>query len=673
MRPVSLLLAWAGKLTRSAFVLPVVVVWIGFGLRAFGLQNQSLWFDEGWSWHLAKMSLGDMAIATAADRSPFLYYAMLHVWLKLAGESEFAMRYLSLAADVAGLALVMALASAVMRAAKPVYPKQPRAPMLAAGLLYAASPFAVWYAQETRMYALVSALGSLSTYWLLRWLREWTSTQTLSRRAVLYSALALTAAVYSHYYAIFLLPAHAGVVLLVLALAKRSAAEPLNVRLAVRVWLHWVGGAVLTVLAIIPWLLVASPGFAYDDGFAFPLNTIEGRLHDWLIALASGVPARAAPAGWQVLIIGALAILVLGYAVTHRLRELLILVALVVFPALAATVAVRVFYPYRSVFHPRYLIYIVPAVCVLFAGLVRVRGLPRLALLMGLAPPALLSLLWVPALWANYSDPTVARDDVRAATRHVVEALAAGDLVVMTRDHFAVRYYYSMIIQQRPVSDTRWMAMPTGLHGVLDNDVEWVDALNAFRPDRVRLMLWQDDVVDPQQLVESTLWPHGYQIGEYNFGSIRLPLYHITDWPVREAPWQSIDAVFGDQLRLTGFWSSAQSYAGDWFYVVLLWQPIRVPDAAYRVFIHVLDTEGRIVFQKDKLPLNSLIPMTRWRPAQTIRDPYATVVPPDTPAGLYRIVVGVYDESGARLPVRSDRATDSRDAVSLGMVQVIRR
>ena len=47
-------------------------------------------------------------------------------------------------------------------------------------------------------------------------------------------------------------------------------------------------------------------------------------------------------------------------------------------------VAVRVVYPYRSVFHPRYLIYVAPMACVLLGGWVgEVRARFRAGLLFG--------------------------------------------------------------------------------------------------------------------------------------------------------------------------------------------------------------------------------------------------------------------------------------------------
>jgi hypothetical protein len=86
-----------------------------FLLRCIRLGAQSLWFDEGWSWHLARLPVLQMADITAGDRSPAFYYAVLGGWVALAGDGEFAMRALSVMADVATVALMVPLAALIRR------------------------------------------------------------------------------------------------------------------------------------------------------------------------------------------------------------------------------------------------------------------------------------------------------------------------------------------------------------------------------------------------------------------------------------------------------------------------------------------------------------------------------------------------------------------------------
>jgi mannosyltransferase len=688
--------------------IPLLLVLIAFGLRALRLDAQSLWFDEGWSWHLARLPLGEMALTTAGDRSPALYYALLHGWIDLAGDSEFAMRFLSVFADVVTLAAVMALARALAG-------RRSRWAPLVAGLLYAVSPLGLWYAQETRMYALVGALCVTSTYWLWRWLRD-----PRRLRALVGSAVLLALAVHSHYYAIFLLPAHGAAVLGWLAMRRKEGREeskedrsqkpevrspasalrtphsgltPHSSLLTPHFFLRWALAALAVVAALVPWLLVASAGFAYDDGFEFPLNTVAGRMGEWVLALASGGLARALPEWWPWALLLAAVAGTVGLISARRWRELGFIILLVVVPLLAATVAVRIMYPYRSVFHPRYLIYVAPLACVWFAGAwgvkrkdiaspssistgsIPVQAIRRpssiirlLSFVLGLSSFVALAALWLPGLAAYYTDPALARDDVRGAAAHVAEAWQPGDLVVMTRDNYALHYY------ARRYPDLPLVAVPQGLHGVLAGDAAMVDILNQYKPQRVRLFLWQDDVVDPQKLVESTLWAHGYEIGEINFGQIRLPLYQVQDqrWPAAGLSFTPVSARFGSSLGLTGYWMRPQSRPGDWFYVVLTWLARQKLEADYKVFVHVWGADGHVLFQRDKRSLNDLLPMSRWTPGRELRDDFAMVIPADLPPGEYRVVVGVYDPAagGTRLAAQSDRSPVVSDAVVLGVLKV---
>jgi hypothetical protein len=682
---------------------------LAFAVRVFALGQQSLWFDEGWSWHLAKMPLAEMALTTAGDRSPPLYYALLHVWIALAGESEFAMRFISVLADVAGVALVVVLARLLTRS---------RSAALAAGALYALNPFAIWYAQEVRQYALVAALCTASSVFLAKWLlsisdfRFWildlgvpieNRKSKIQNPYLVISAITIALAVYCHYYAIFLLPAHFLVVLIALFVqAARTHPHPQPLpkgeggqnspplwggvggggtirnptqrdlrQSQIRNLAKWVAAAFCVALSVVPWLLVASAGFAYDDGFFFPLNTIDGRLLEWWRGFAAGGITRPLPEWWPFALLIPMLIGAIGLLVMPRRRpwpngaRVLMVLALIAGPLLAATVAVRIVYPYRSVFHVRYLIYVVPAVCVLLGVACtqlhmtnhKVRAIYRLASIA--VSMALLATLWLPVLFAYFTEPAFARDDTRGAVQHVTEALEPGDAVVMTRDNFAVRYYWPADKADALIAE------PAGLHGILKDEQGVINDLNARQPKRVRLMLWQDDVVDPQKFVESSLWPHAFELGEYNFAQIRLPLYAVEQLPMAPPAFVQNGATFAGKLQLNSHWIRR---AGDWFYAVLNWQPLQPIDTDYKVFVHVRDANGNVVFQNDKLPLNALLPMTRWQPGVLLRDAHAMVIPADVPAGTYQVLAGVYDPiTGERV-----RTAQGNDAVTLGEVQVAR-
>ena len=512
------------------------------------------------------------------------------------------------------------------------------------------------------MYALVAALCAWSSYFLLRW-----STHPDWKMAAL-SASLLAAAAHCHYYAIFLLPGH---FLVACAVVARM---PQRRRMAVaRMWGLATAAALLTIAM---WLIYARGGFAYDDGFAFPLNTIDGRLREFMLMLAGGVigqEARPMTDAWPVLLAVAFGGALLSLALRRRWGEIFFAACVIAGPLLAATVAVRLIYPERSVFHPRYLIYVVPAVAALLAaGLAPGRkGAGRLAPFLGLAAVACVLALWLPALSAIKGDPRVARDDTRAAARHVLEALEANDVVVAIRDNFALRYYWERL-GGRP---DQLLAAPIGLHGVLRDEGPTLKALTSLGVERVRLFLWQDGVVDPEKRIETALEINGFQLGELSFGQIRLPLYRITQRPLLpiDAVAMPVGARFGPNLELVAAWSRREAVAGDLFHAALIWRASDKLLSDDKVFVHVVDAGGTVVFQRDKLPLNELQPMTRWGVSELLRDPYTALVPANLPSGGYRVMIGVYDPiSGARRPASLDGVRVVDDAVTIATVQISR-
>jgi hypothetical protein len=74
-------------------------------------------------------------------------------------------------------------------------------------------------------------------------------------------------------------------------------------------------------------------------------------------------------------------------------------------------------------------------------------------------------------------------------------------------------------------------------------------------------------------------------------------------------------------------------------------------DRGYKVFVHVLDTNGaRVLAQRDAEPLDGRAPTPGWVPGEVLEDEYEISLPADAAAGDYPIEVGVYDErSGDRL------------------------
>ena len=175
-----------------------LVVAVALGATAVGLvlrfaTTSALWLDEALSVNIASLPVPDILDVLRRDGHPPLDDLLLHGWIELFGSSDAAVR--SLSGVVAVLTLPVAWA----------YGRRRGGPALAWFLLavVAISPFALRYATETRMYALVVLLvfvGALLVDDVLRRRRDsWLRLAALT--------VVATALLYTHYWSMWLLGA----------------------------------------------------------------------------------------------------------------------------------------------------------------------------------------------------------------------------------------------------------------------------------------------------------------------------------------------------------------------------------------------------------------------------------------------------------------------------------
>ena len=86
-------------------------------------------------------------------------------------------------------------------------------------------------------------------------------------------------------------------------------------------------------------------------------------------------------------------------------------------------------------------------------------------------------------------------------------------------------------------------------------------------------------------------------------------------------------------------------------------------ETSYRIFVHVLDANGRVVGQSDGEPANWLRPTTGWAVGEVVTEVREIDVPKATPAGSYVVRVGVYREDGTRLMTKA--GLDAYELVTL--------
>lgn len=135
-----------------------LITLLGFGLRFYAIGAKTVWLDEAFSLWLAHQPLVEMwAWLIKIDQHPPLYYSLLHYWILIFGDGQGAARALS--ALCSGLAIPL-----FYGVSRYLFP--PRAALLAT-LLLALAPFHIRYAQEVRMYALLTLTATLAFYLLM--------------------------------------------------------------------------------------------------------------------------------------------------------------------------------------------------------------------------------------------------------------------------------------------------------------------------------------------------------------------------------------------------------------------------------------------------------------------------------------------------------------------------
>lgn len=168
--------------------------WILFAgalfLRFINISSESLWLDEGLSARLASMPLADIsALGLQTDHNPPLYLYLLHFWINLFGKSELAIRSLSALLNAACIPLLWLIVNRLFNS---------RIAYISV-LIFALSPFQIYYAQEARAYSLL-CFTSLTATWAFLRLR---STPNGNNYALMTISIILL--LYSHIYGWFTL------------------------------------------------------------------------------------------------------------------------------------------------------------------------------------------------------------------------------------------------------------------------------------------------------------------------------------------------------------------------------------------------------------------------------------------------------------------------------------
>lgn len=638
----------------APFVLLLVLLF-AFGLRAYRIDAQSLWADEGASVVMAERSVPQIVLHTAEDIHPPLYYVMLRGWCAFAGTSELAVRFPSLAFGLVFVAVLFPLGKRLFGLS----------PALMATIIAGASPALVYYSQEARMYMMVAALLTLSAYVSVRMatLRgegvRLAKTTTLGLSYIAVSAAAL----YTQYFAVAYIAFQNLAFLALLPGMRRSAA----------MILLWLGLQAATALLYLPWYLRVAEqlGMWETSGHYLGLFELSNRA---LLLLGLGPTASAAPEGAGFVLLALLGVGLLWPLAPgaeprgRRLRGYLAVVLYLTVPVLilfALSVSrpigdLKILLPGAA---PLVLLLALGTDCLWRCGhgiAARLGGEKAALMARSLfLTLALGSVGWAFAgpLNAYFFDMRYARDDYRGLVRHIAAAAGPDDAIVLNAPGQVeiFDYYYRGNLPRYP--------LPRERPPEADAIAREMDGL-ASRHGRAWLVLWGNQEADPKGLVEDWLNRNSYRTWSRWFGRVHLVLYTL---PSLSAGILAADVRFEDGIRLAGYGLDDMAHPGNALRLALLWEGEGPTARRYKVFAHLVDDDGFLWGQHDAEPAGGSRPTTAWRKGETVTDRHGIVVAWGTPPGSYHVEVGLYDgETGARFPL----VGDTSDRVLLGPVTV---
>ena len=432
--------SWATRLRRSLSRPTTLVV---FGSMVVGTAIRSdvprgLWVDEAISVSEARLSYGAMIHQLAiADVHPPLYFTILWASARIFGFGDDAVRVPSIVFGVLLIPLIYLLG-------KEAYDRRTGA---VAAVIVSVAPYAVWYSQEARMYAMLMVFGVVALWAQLR----------IFHRGGWYPWIVYTVAsiamMCTQYFGIWQLLTQQLIFVGVIVVRWRRHQRP-----GVLLW-PWLCSAVLIFVSLIPLALMMKEQFrsaqATGQAFAGSVNTI-GTTHLNIYTVLSNLAYSTigfhstavmgyAIALWPLGVLGALVLL------GRRSRPVTyLMLAVVVVPVLAMFVLGE----YKeSLVDVRYISTTVPVVLLIIARVVTSLATSKRTLTVVVV--AAVAVMSVSLFNQQFSSSNPRRYNFKEALARVDAEARPGDVILydpLNVEMKPVVTYYSPKLRSAPLS-----------------------------------------------------------------------------------------------------------------------------------------------------------------------------------------------------------------------------
>jgi hypothetical protein len=604
----------------------ILLLVISFAVRLCDLGAKSLWSDEGLTLRRAEQPLslvfenvnlipigpdygpamharhdsGPDSVATTPDLHPPLYFLLMHFWIRLAGKSEFALRFPSVVAATLALPLLYGVARSLIS----------REAGLWAALLGAISPFYLWYAQEARMYTWLVVLSLASVCTLLPLLEG----KPRRRDYVAFMVVTLML-LYTHY---------AGFLLLVFEFMIYAI---FRLRAHYRRALIMLGLLTMAVVPLVPfvWRTLSIQAFSFTYR-PFPVILREA----WSSFSLGPSPLAVQPLWRSAPFLVLFGVGALMLDVSRRRRAWVIALSYLALPVLIQY-ALSFLKPNYS--NPRHLMVVAPAWELMMAqGLttLRRRLWPGLAVLLGLV-----LLLRGQANYDVLTSHQFWKDDIRGAVQYIEGRARPGDAIVL--HHPVIRltfdYYYEGPLPEIVIprygnnhdSEQAWTTF-----------TEW-----AQRYDRIWFLYGPPPTYFPHDFLPDQADSHLFKVCQQEFEAwwtyVGVAAYDdgaptLEELPVNVEP---VDEVWGP-LRLIGL-RTEEGIAGEGGWLDLYWRVDGEPqDEPLELRVRLKDEAGTVWYERVAQVLPFYAPAA-WPAGQIVHTEFRLPLPPDIPPIAYNV------------------------------------
>lgn len=398
----------------------IAIILLATLLRLPWLGAQSIAFDESFSLAVGQADWSTLFRAILSDGvHPPLFYVIHKGALFLWGDAPFGQRFLAAFFSIIGVPLIYWAGRLIFN----------RRVGLLAALLLALNPLQVWFAQEARMYSLLSVLAIISMALF------WQALQTGRRRYWVALAIVNSIIFGVHYFG-FLIPVSQLAFIIATFRQNHRQLRP------------WAVTQMVAFLPLLPWLI----GTALRETQSFGIGFLERPL-----PLDVPLTLWNFTTGWSTYFLGPVSILALvlfavasinglrGGQPGFRFSQLLL-----IFWVFLPLILVWIISQRRAFYADRYLSFIIPGLMLLVAfGAVRINALFwRRLLLAGLV------LASVSGLANTHFDPAFFKDDWRGTVSYLEQHSQPEDIILIYNSHLQLpfTYHYHGDLPYQPVT-----------------------------------------------------------------------------------------------------------------------------------------------------------------------------------------------------------------------------